>query len=132
VPRRSEAAALFRRHIRCLLLPHVVLHGADDGRTGALSREIRRVLRPGGLNVYTARNTNDPDFLAGIHRGEDLYEDGGFIVHFFNREKVWRLADDYELVGLEEFEEGGLPKRLFLVTLRRSIGTTKQRAEDAN
>jgi SAM-dependent methyltransferase len=96
----------------------------------ALSREIRRVLRPGGLNVYTARNTNDPEFASGIHRGEDLYEDGGFILHFFNREKVQRLADGYELVDLEEFEEGSLPKRLFLVTLRRSIGAIEQKAAD--
>ncbi len=98
----------------------------------ALSSEIRRVLRPGGLNVYTARNTNDPEFVAGIHRGEDLYVDGGFMIHLFNREKVQRLVDGYELVDLEEFEEGGLPKRLFLVTLRRRIGAMKQRADDDN
>ena len=84
-----------------------------------LSREILRVLRPGGLCVYTVRNTNDADFGRGIHRGEDLYESQGFIVHFFDRAKVERLARGWELLGIDELEEGKLPRRLFRVTLRK-------------
>jgi len=85
----------------------------------ALSREILRVLRPGGLCVYTVRTTNDPDFGRGIHRGEDLYENQGFIVHFFDRTKVERLGHGYEIVSIDEFEEGKLPRRLYRVTTRR-------------
>jgi len=84
-----------------------------------LSREIRRVLRPGGLCIYTVRNTSDADFGRGIHRGEDLYESQGFIVHFFDRAKVERLASGWELLGIDELEEGKLPRRLFRVTLRK-------------
>ena len=39
-----------------------------------LNNEIKRVLKPGGVNIYTARNTDDGDYKKGIHRGEDLYE----------------------------------------------------------
>jgi SAM-dependent methyltransferase len=85
----------------------------------ALSHEALRVLRPGGSCVYTVRNTNDPDFGRGIHRGEGLYENQGFIVHFFDRAKVEQLARDWELVGVEEFEEAKLPRRLYRVTLRK-------------
>lgn len=85
----------------------------------ALAREILRVLRPGGLCVYTVRNTSDPDFGRGIPRGEALYENQGFIVHFFDRAKVERLAQAFELVGVEEFEEGKLPRRLFRVVMRK-------------
>lgn len=85
----------------------------------ALSRDILRVLRPGGLCVYTVRNMNDPDFGRGVHRGEGMYENQGFIVHFFDRAQVERLADGWELVGVEEFEEAKLPRRLFRVTLRK-------------
>ena len=84
-----------------------------------LAREILRVLRPGGLCVYTVRNTNDADFGRGTHRGEDLYESQGFIVHFFDRAKVERLASGWELLGIDELEEGKLPRRLFRVTLRK-------------
>lgn len=84
-----------------------------------LSAEVRRVLRPGGINVYTVRHAQDAHYGTGIHRGEDLYEVGGFIVHFFSREKVVQLAEGWELLAVDEFEEGGLPRRLFRVTLRK-------------
>lgn len=85
----------------------------------ALSQEVLRVLRPGGLNVFTVRNTTDPDYGRGLHRGEDLYENQGFVVHFFDRAKVERMARGFELVEVEGFEEGTLPRRLFRVTLRK-------------
>ena len=86
---------------------------------GALSREIFRILRPGGLCIYTVRNTSDPDFGRGVPRGEGLYENQGFIVHFFDRAKVQQLARDWELLAIDEFEEAKLPRRLFRVTLRK-------------
>ena len=84
-----------------------------------LSREVLRVLRPAGLNVYTVRHTGDPHYGTGIHRGEDMYEIGGFIVHFFSREKIEHLAKGYEIISVDEFEEGDLPRKLFRVTLRK-------------
>ena len=56
------------------------------------------MLRPGGINIYTVRNTEDGDYGNGIYRGEDLYEVGGFIVQFFSREKVFCLARDWEVL----------------------------------
>lgn len=85
-----------------------------------LSREVCRVLRPGGVCVYTVRHKNDPHYRTGIPRGEGRYEVGGFIVHFFDRNMVARLAEGFEVVGIDKFEEGGLPRRLFRVTLRKS------------
>jgi SAM-dependent methyltransferase len=84
-----------------------------------LSAEIRRVLQPGGFCVYTARTVRDADYGRGIYRAEDMYELDGFVVHFFRRDLVERLADGFDLVEIEEFEEGALPRRLFRVTLRK-------------
>lgn len=84
-----------------------------------LSREVRRVLRPNGLHIYTVRNTQDAHYRTGIYRGEDMYEVGGFIVHFFTQGKVEYLAKGYDIVNVDEFEEGELPRKLFRVTLRK-------------
>ena len=87
----------------------------------ALTAEVRRVLRPGGLQVYTARTTADADYGAGVSHGDDMCEAGGFVVHFFSRELVERLARGFDLLGVAEFEEGELPRRLFRVTQRRPV-----------
>jgi SAM-dependent methyltransferase len=86
----------------------------------ALSAEVRRVLKPGGYHIYTVRHTRDPHHGKGIHRGEEIYQTGGFAVHFFDREKVLLLAQGFTIADVEEFEEGELPRKLFRVTLLKS------------
>jgi len=93
-----------------------------------LAREVRRVLSPGGLCIYTVRHTGDAHYRIGIHRSEDMYEVGGFIVHFFDRAKVERLAEGYEILEIEEFEEGGMPRRLFRVTMKKTGALMARRA----
>ena len=80
-----------------------------------LNNEICRILKPGGINIYTARHTDDGDYKNGIHIGEDLYENDGFIVHFFSKEKVNQLSKGFEVLNIEKFEEGKFPRKLFLV-----------------
>ena len=63
---------------------------------------------------------DDPDFGKGTHHGEGLYESGGFIVHFFSAETVERLAEGYEIVEVDQFEEGTLPRRLVRVSMRKA------------
>ncbi|MEV7119578.1 class I SAM-dependent methyltransferase [Kitasatospora griseola] len=86
----------------------------------ALVGEVRRVLRPGGVLVYTVRHTGDAHFGAGTGHGDDIWEQSGFAVHFFSRELVDRLADGWTLAEVEPFEEGDLPRRLWRVTQRRT------------
>ena len=80
-----------------------------------LNNEICRILKPGGVNIYTVRHTEDGDYKNGIHRGEDLYENDGFIVHFFSKDKVNKLSKGFEVLNIEKFEEGTFPRKLFIV-----------------
>ena len=84
-----------------------------------LNSEICRVLKPGGMNVYTVRHTGDGDYKNGTHIGEDLYENDGFIVHFFSEEKVRQIADGFNIYNIENFEEGTFPRKLFRVILKK-------------
>jgi SAM-dependent methyltransferase len=83
-----------------------------------LALEARRVLRPGGLHVLTVRHTGDAHCGQGIDRGDGMWEVGGFTVRFFDRAAVERVAAG-GLEDLREYEEGGLPRKLWRVILRK-------------
>jgi len=53
------------------------------------------------LTARCATLTAGPAFIAGRRCGGR-----GIIVHFFNREKVNHLAKGFEIVSIDEFEEG--------------------------
>jgi len=108
--------ACYSHMLFCMALAESQLH--------ALAAEVRRVLRPGGLCVYTARTTSDPDFGRGTPLGGKLYELDGFAIHFFDRDLVAGIAKGsgsgaFEVLAVEELEEGELPRRLFRVTMRK-------------
>lgn len=100
--------AVFAHMLLCMALSTKEIH--------ALVGEIRRVLRPGGTFVYTVRHTGDAHYGAGIAHGDDIYEHGGFAVHFFDHDLVDALADGWNLDEVHAFEEGDLPRRLWRVT----------------
>jgi SAM-dependent methyltransferase len=104
----SSVDAVFAHMLLCMAL--------STDQVQALVREVRRVLRPGGVFVYTARHTGDDHFGTGVDHGDGIYEQGGFAVHFFDDELVSSLARGWELREVHAFEEGELPRRLWRVT----------------
>ena len=85
-----------------------------------LNSEICRILKPGGINIYTARHTGDGDYKNGKYIGEDLFENDGFVVHFFSEEKVKQILDGFNIIDIEKFEEGTFPRKLFRVILKKN------------
>lgn len=81
-----------------------------------LSSQVHRVLKSGGINIFTARNRNDVDYNTGIKRGDNLFEVGTFIIHFFDEETINKVSEGFEVTEVWEFEEGGLPRTLWMVT----------------
>ena len=107
----NSVEACFSHMLYCMALSNFELEN--------LNKEVWRILKPGGINIYTVRHTNDGDYKNGIHRGEDLYENGGFVIHFFSREKINQLSKGYKVLNVEKFEEGKFPRRLFKVILKK-------------
>jgi SAM-dependent methyltransferase len=99
---------VFAHMLLCMALSTEEIEAAVD--------EVRRVLRPGGTFVHTVRHTGDAHYGTGVPHGDDIYEHGGFAVHFFPRHLVDRLADGWILDEVHSFEEGELPRRLWRVT----------------
>ncbi|MFI8327008.1 class I SAM-dependent methyltransferase [Streptomyces sp. NPDC085529] len=104
----ASVDAVFAHMLLCMALSTEEIHAAVG--------EIRRVLRPGGVLVYTVRHTGDAHYGAGTAHGDDIFEHGGFAVHFFDRALVDALADGWTLNQVHAFEEGDLPRRLWRVT----------------
>jgi SAM-dependent methyltransferase len=104
----ASVDGVFAHMLLCMALSTEQIH--------AVVAEVRRVLRPGGVFVYTVRHTGDAHYGAGTPHGDDIFENGGFAVHFFTRDLVDALADGWTLIDVHAFEEGGLPRRLWRIT----------------
>ncbi|MGW0390576.1 class I SAM-dependent methyltransferase [Streptomyces sp. NPDC003042] len=109
----ASVDGVFAHMLLCMALSTQEIHAAVG--------EVRRVLRPGGTFVYTVRHTGDAHYGAGTAHGDDIFEHGGFAVHFFPRELVDSLADGWNLDEVHAFEEGDLPRRLWRVTQTRPV-----------
>lgn len=83
-PEDESTDGVFAHMLLCMAL--------STGQIRALVGEVRRVLRPGGVFIYTVRHTGDTHYGAGTCHGDDIYEHSGFAVHYFNRCLVDELA----------------------------------------
>lgn len=85
---------------------------------------IRRLLRPDGLHLYSARSTSDPWYGRGRPVGPDTFDPAphGITMHYFSREYIDRLsADGFAPEARVEQSEGeeDFPIRLWYVVDRQ-------------
>jgi SAM-dependent methyltransferase len=82
--------------------------------------EIRRVLKPKGLNFFSVRNHNDKFYSTGREIDKGIYDINGFQIRFFTDKEVQDMAsaEDFEIHWMkEEYEE---PVTVYLVSSRRT------------
>jgi len=79
--------------------------------------EIKRVLKPKGLNFFSVRNYNDKSYGKGVEIERGIYDINGFQVRFFTEKEIQDLMRGFELLWIrEEYEE---PVTLYLVSSRK-------------
>jgi SAM-dependent methyltransferase len=95
-----------------------------EGEHRELMEAVHRVLRPGGLHLYSARSTSDPWYGRGRKVGPDSFDPApdGITMHYFSIEYADRLARNlFTPVSRSEHAEGEgeFPIRLWYVVDRR-------------
>ena len=89
-----------------------------------LFREVARVVRPGGLHLYSVRSTTDPWYGRGRRVRADTFDPSpdGITMHFFSPGYVRQISKGlFQPVTLEEVVEGEaeFPIRVLYVAERR-------------
>ncbi|MEJ7642861.1 MAG: class I SAM-dependent methyltransferase, partial [Candidatus Nitrosocosmicus sp.] len=77
--------------------------------------EIRRILKPNGLNYFSVRNHNDQFHGVGVEVEGGIYDINGFEVRFFSEKETLDLIakEGFRMLWMrEEYEE---PVTLYLV-----------------
>ncbi|HEY6886019.1 MAG TPA: methyltransferase domain-containing protein [Nitrososphaeraceae archaeon] len=78
--------------------------------------QIRRVLKPEGLNFFSVRNHHDKSYRKGKEVAKGIYDIDGFQIRFFTEKKIQDLtsAEGFEILWIkEEYEE---PVIVYLVS----------------
>ena len=78
--------------------------------------EIKRVLKPKGLNFFSVRNHNDKSYGKGVEIDKGIYDVNGFQIRFFTEKEIQDLAaaEGFEVLWIkEEYEE---PVTLYLLS----------------
>lgn len=83
---------------------HLGLHYFDYRVTGQIFCEIWRVLRPGGLLVFSVKSTKDRDYGVGVRLGEHIFDRDGHVRHFFDEAYAKTLLEGWAVELIEPCE----------------------------
>jgi SAM-dependent methyltransferase len=81
--------------------------------------EVNRVLKVGGLNLFSVRSDNDAMYKKGIEVERNIYDINGFQIRFFTRSDIRNICllngfEPYKIT--EDYEE---PASLYCVFARK-------------
>ena len=95
---RSSIDAIFSKLLLCVDI--------REDEIMDLMWECLRVLRPGGLNILSVFSDHDPACGAAVTCGQDEWiSDRGFVSHFFNEEKIRRIAKGFMVLWIQDYVE---------------------------
>lgn len=83
--------------------------------------EINRVLKPGGMFIYSVRSITDNYFQKGMYVAPNTYEIDGAINYFFSKSKIISLAKHFKIKTIKEFETGSAKRKIFFNVLIKAI-----------
>jgi SAM-dependent methyltransferase len=100
---------------------HLSLHYFDDAQTTSIFAEIARILKPGGVLLFTVRSVHDPRCGQGDAIERNVFSRKGKIRHFFDESYIADLLNRWDvrdIASLNEIDSGvnpGVFLRVFAV-----------------
>jgi SAM-dependent methyltransferase len=101
---------------------HLSLHYFDDDTTRRVFGEIRRVIKPGGVLLFSVRSVLDPLYGQGDLVDKDMYCLRGHVRHFFSEDYAREIMSEWNLARLTPYENPAAspnPGRFIRVTASR-------------
>jgi SAM-dependent methyltransferase len=81
---------------------YLSLHYFDDAMTARIFSEIRRLISPRGVFVFTVRSIKDPLFGRGLNIGPNLYRSNDHVRHFFTIPYLMTLLANWHIEQIDE------------------------------
>ncbi|MDQ4073483.1 MAG: class I SAM-dependent methyltransferase, partial [Thermoproteota archaeon] len=95
---------------------HMVLNMRfSKGELHSIFSEIRRVLKPQGLNFFSVRNNHDKVYGKGVEIEDGVYNINGFEIRFFSEKEIDELVSKENFKKLWIYEENEEPVTLYIV-----------------
>ena len=90
-----------------------------DAQLKYLFFEVNRVLKNGGLNLFSVRSNNDAMYKKGTEVEKNIYDINGFQIRFFTKSdlKNISLSNDFEPYKITEVYEE--PSSIYCVFARK-------------
>ena len=110
----ASVDAIYSHMLMCMEL--------SDEDLDLIMKESKRVLRRGGLKIFSVRNDHDPHYGKFDPAGKDMWKNPlGLVVRFYTKAQLEEMAKGWDIVHIKEFEDGSPPftKKLYEVVLRK-------------
>jgi len=78
------------------------LHYFTDKVTRKVISEIKRVLKSEGLLMFQVKSINDKEYGKGKEIEKDMFDEDGYIRHFFSKEYAESLLEGFNIIMMEE------------------------------
>lgn len=85
-----------------IVYAHLSLHYFTEDKTKEIFREIKRVLKPGGILAVFVNSVNDPEFNTGIRLEQELFEIAGVAKRFFSKYSMDFFTRDFQIILLDD------------------------------
>jgi SAM-dependent methyltransferase len=102
---------------------HLALHYFDSATTKSIFKEIKRVLKIGGIIAFMVNSTSDPEYQTGTQIEKDFFAmEKNIRMRFFNVDSVKEFTGDFKTILVDNLGESYKDNAVGIHNMIRYIG----------